>query len=488
MTTEAQNTPKITIDGQSYEFTPGQTIMQVMEKYNISNETPRYCYHPGLSIAGTCRMCQVEVEKAPKLMTSCSTPAGDGMVVHTQSEKVQKSRAGVMESLLANHPLDCPVCDQAGECSLQDYNFAYGPNTSHMREEKRVYKNKTTYKLSDELTLNMNRCIHCERCVRFTEDVTKTNELIMVGRGWKKQIITAGAHGLTNDYQGCIAEICPVGAFTFNDFRFKKRVWFLKKKETICDGCSRGCNITAHVEKNKVYRYKARFNQDVNTHWMCDEGRKSFHTYETRVENVLKQENGEFSIQTWRNALEFAITKFAGAASVNVVIGTDASTEEAKLLMDEFSQISKGQISFFYANEVNAIKTSQDDKDIDSLLKRQDKTANTKGLESLGLKPFENQTADILFHARFGRSAVLASEAKFKIAFGVFSQNELKNYDLYLPGPTTLEKEGSFTNCQNITQTFKAAIKAPEQIATLTEVIAAIKELQSATTQRDIHV
>src|SRR5690606_23651727 len=317
MTTEVPSTPKVTIDGKAYEFTPGQTIMQVMEKHNISADIPRYCYHPGLPIAGTCRMCQVEVEKAPKLMTSCSTPAGDGMVVHTQSEKVQSSRTGVMETLLANHPLDCPVCDQAGECSLQNYNYTYGPSTSKMAEEKRVFTNKTTYKLSDELTLNMNRCIHCERCVRFTEDVTKTHELIMVGRGWKKQIITAGANGMNNDYQGSIAEICPVGAFTFNDFRFKKRVWFLKKKDSICDGCSRGCNITVDVEKNEVYRYRARFNEDVNSHWMCDEGRKSFHTYEKRESNVLKRDESGFQITTWRDALESAVQELIKASKVN---------------------------------------------------------------------------------------------------------------------------------------------------------------------------
>src|SRR6478735_5168167 len=171
--------PKITIDGHVIEFKAGDTIMKAAERAHIDQGIPRFCYHPGLPVAGSCRMCTVEVEKAPKLMTACSTPAADGMIVHTQSEKVRKSRAGVMEFLLTNHPLDCPVCDQAGECSLQDYNYEYGPGTSQFKEEKRVYEKAQTKKLSERLTLNMNRCIHCERCVRFTENVTKTHELLM---------------------------------------------------------------------------------------------------------------------------------------------------------------------------------------------------------------------------------------------------------------------------------------------------------------------
>ena len=237
--------PKITFDGQTFEFEPGDTIMRAAERAGVDKEIPRFCYHPGLPVAGTCRMCTVEVEKAPKLMTACSTPAADGMIVHTQSEKVRKSRAGVMEFLLINHPLDCPVCDQAGECSLQNYNYEYGPGTSRFQEEKRVWEEATTKKLSDRLTLNMNRCIHCERCVRFTEDVSKTNELLMENRGWKKELMTADDLGSFNEYQGNIADICPVGAITFNDFRFKKRVWLLKAHESICDGCSRCCSIHA---------------------------------------------------------------------------------------------------------------------------------------------------------------------------------------------------------------------------------------------------
>ena len=150
-----------------------------------------------------------------------------------------------MEFLLTNLPLDCPVCDQAGECSLQDYNYEYGPAKSKFVEPKRVWKEATTKRLSDKLTLNMNRCVHCERCVRFTEDVTKTGEFLMDNRGWHKELTTALDEGLFNEYQGNVADICPVGAITFNDFRFQKRVWFLKEKNGICDSCSKGCSVYA---------------------------------------------------------------------------------------------------------------------------------------------------------------------------------------------------------------------------------------------------
>ena len=218
---------KMTIDGAQVEFLPGDTIMQAAERASIASDIPRFCYHPGLAIAGTCRMCTVEVEKMPKLMTSCSTPAAEGMIVYTKSEKVLKSRNGVMEFLLTNHPLDCPVCDKAGECELQNYNFEYGPSVSRFQEEKRVFEEATTKKLSEKITLNMNRCVHCERCVRFTDEVTKSYDLVMENRGWKKELcVTDEEKGLWNDYQGNLADFCPVGALTWNDFRFEKRVWF----------------------------------------------------------------------------------------------------------------------------------------------------------------------------------------------------------------------------------------------------------------------
>lgn len=477
---EVKPPPKITIDGVTVEFKPGETIMNVVDRTKITESLPRYCYHPGLSIAGSCRMCQVEVEKAPKLMTACSSPAGDGMIVHTKSEKVKKSREGVMETLLANHPLDCPVCDQAGECSLQNYNFEYGPNTSKMKEPKRVFEDKTTYKLSEELTINMNRCVHCERCIRFTEDVTKTNELIMVGRGWRKEIVTAGDAGMKNDYQGCISEICPVGAFTYTDFRFKKRVWFLKKSPTVCDGCSKGCNVFADTEHDVVYRLRSRENQKVNSYWMCDEGRKSFHTYENRVTSPRLAKDLTKAV-SWKEAIAEVSEKLVNAKRVLVVIGTDATSEEAIEIINRMSALASS-VEIRFHNGVNGVTTSQDNKKIDSLLKQSDKTANTKGLEALNLKPLSKSDNgfDFVLHYRSGRAAIISNSGKYQVACGVFKESELNSYQVILPGLTPYEKSGSYTNCDGIEQSFKQVIKPNPDVASVSQIFNALEEVIKA--------
>lgn len=455
--------PKLTIDGRLVEFEAGDTIMRAAERAAIDQGIPRFCYHPGLPVAGTCRMCTVEVEKAPKLMTACSTPATDGMIVHTQSERVRKSRAGVMEFLLINHPLDCPVCDQAGECSLQDYNYEYGPGKSRYTEEKRVWEEATTKKLSDKLTLNMNRCIHCERCVRFTEDVTKTNELLMDNRGWKKELVTAQDLGMFNEYQGNIADICPVGAITFNDFRFKKRVWFLEEKPSICDGCAKGCSIFVDEEHNTVYRYRARKNKEVNGHWICDEGRVSFHTYTDaqRVVQPLLKAGSELNATNWETLVPWLNQQLAGAKTVLLLIGSDATSEEAATLMQILPSFTSGEVIVRSWN--GFVKGSADDEPIDGILRRKDKTPNSRGLEQLGLHPWHpvaDGSFDVAIYFRGGRAMIPTERmGRMEIAWGVFSSDEVARFAAVMPGLGTIEKAGTYTNCDGVTQSFEPAVK-----------------------------
>lgn len=486
--TDAPNKPKITIDGQVIEFDPGDTIMKVAEKTTIDQKIPRFCYHPGLPVAGTCRMCTVEVEKAPKLMTACSTPATDGMVVHTQSEKVRKSRAGVMEFLLANHPLDCPVCDQAGECSLQNYNYEYGPGTSEFKEDKRVFKKATTKKLSEKLTLNMNRCIHCERCVRFTENVTKTNELLMNHRGWRKELTTALEAGMFNDYQGNIADICPVGAITFNDFRFKKRVWFLKSKETICDGCSKGCSVFADEEHDTIYRYRARHHKQVNDHWICDEGRVSFHAYQTEdriVQPLLAPASKQAPLATnWQTLIPWMQSQLKTAKKALVVFGTDVSSEEAAFIQKELPllMVHAHQLDMVFYNSA-AVSNSAQDAPEDQLLRQKDHTPNTRGLEALGLKSLEIDAAqatsyDLLIHIKSQRASTLPRKfAEVQIAWGVWTAKEITtaSYDAVLPGLSYLEKKGSFINSLGIKQSFAPVVHSKGSCASIEQVFQALK-------------
>lgn len=460
---------KMTIDGAEVQFAPGDTIMQAAERAHIAASIPRYCYHPGMPIAGTCRMCTVEVEKMPKLMTSCSTPAAEGMIVHTKSPKVLKSRNGVMEFLLSNHPLDCPVCDKAGECELQDYNFEYGPNTSRFREEKRVFKDASTKHLSDKITLNMNRCVHCERCVRFTDEVTKTHDLVMENRGWKKELCaTDEEKGLWNDYQGNLADFCPVGALTFNDFRFDKRVWFLDKKPSICDGCSKGCNIEVHADKEITHRYMPIFNEKVNGHWMCDEGRLSYHTYTDPlriVSPLMKysvQGKDELVSASWETVLERFQDLIKSAKNPLLLIGTDATCEEAKSLNELASKLKIKVMSF---NGTNGIIKSSDDMALDNLLKMKDKTPNTRGLEELAIPAAESHqlsASDLLIFYRCGRAAIPTILNQKLILWGIWNHAEVKmwkNYvQLVVPGLATIEKSGTYISANNIVQKFKSAV------------------------------
>ncbi len=480
MTAEAPAQPTITIDGRVVPFLPGDTIMKAAEKAALDGTIPRFCYHPGLPVAGTCRMCTVEVEKAPKLMTSCSTPCTDGMIVHTQSDKVKKSREGVMEFLLANHPLDCPVCDQAGECSLQNYNYEYGPRTSEFQEQKRTWSKSTTKKLSDKLTLNMNRCIHCERCVRFTDDVTKTHELTMLNRGWKKELVSAEDLGVVSEYQGNIADICPVGAITFNDFRFQKRVWFLKPRPTLCDGCSKGCAVWADEEKDTIYRYRARRNDEVNGHWICDSGRVSFHTYENpnRIVEPLLKVNNHLIATNWETLAPSFVKELQRAARIILVIGTDATLEEMKEILTLKSLVRNAVFDVRFYNGTSGVHTSADDKAIDDVLRRLDQTSNTKGAESLGLTPLSqngqgsaSSAYDLAIYFRGGRAGIPLKLATKEFGWGVFSKDEVQRFDGVLPGLATVEKSGSYINAAGNTQKFVAAVKAKGSSASVTRIL-----------------
>jgi NADH-quinone oxidoreductase subunit G len=269
--------PRITVDGNTIEVGEGRTLLQALDDAGLlmnGVEVPHYCWHPKLSIDGSCRLCQVEVEGLPKLQIACNTPVQDGMVVRTNTPRVQQAREGVMELLLVNHPLDCPICDQAGECKLQDYAYEYGVSASRSREPRRALKKNVS--LGPTIVFDQERCILCRRCVRFTREISETGELAVANRGDASVIETFPGVPLDNDYSMNVADICPVGALTTKDFRFKIRVWFLDDVPGVCTGCANGCNVHLGVANNKVYRYVPRRNDAVNDTWMCDEGRMSY--------------------------------------------------------------------------------------------------------------------------------------------------------------------------------------------------------------------
>ncbi|MDX2036009.1 MAG: molybdopterin-dependent oxidoreductase [Isosphaeraceae bacterium] len=273
----------IIINGQEYPLPDGEKLNAIQAAKRVGVDIPYYCWHPALSVVANCRMCEIEtgsrdpktgeIKMVPKLVPGCQTPAKDGTVIVTDSAKVKEHQRMIMELLLINHPLDCPVCDQAGECGLQDYSYAYGQANHRFVEERSVNPRKD---VSDAIQLNADRCIMCTRCVRFTREITHTGELQVMRRGNHAEIDVFPGVELDNPLAGNVVDICPVGALLDKDFLHRQRAWFLQKHDAICTGCSTGCNISAEENRGQIWRFKPRHNPHVNDYWICDEGRMSY--------------------------------------------------------------------------------------------------------------------------------------------------------------------------------------------------------------------
>src|SRR4051812_21414992 len=294
------DTVTLTIDGRQVTVDKGKTVLQAAIESGIS--VPYYCYHPGISIDGSCRVCIVKIEKMPKLQTSCSTVCSEGMVVSTRTQEVVDARAGVFEFLLVNHPLDCPVCDKGGECPLQDFSYQFGPDQSRMDFPRREFDGngvRADVDFGPTLMLNRQRCILCTRCVRFMRDIEGDAQINIIDRGYGSEIATFQEEGVHSLISGNLMDVCPVGAITTRDYRFKSRPWDNPDAvDTICTQCAKGCNVTAWVKAkpewakgSRLVRFTPRFNPDVNGYWMCDIGRFEYHWIESddRVRRPLER-------------------------------------------------------------------------------------------------------------------------------------------------------------------------------------------------------
>jgi NADH-quinone oxidoreductase subunit G len=342
------DTVTLTIDGRQVTVEKGRTVLQAAIEAGIS--VPYYCYHPGISVDGSCRVCIVKIEKMPKLQTSCSMVCTEGMVVSTRDPEVVAARAGVFEFLLVNHPLDCPVCDKGGECPLQDFSYTFGPAESRMDFPRRVFDGegvKADVDFGPTLMLNRNRCILCTRCVRFMQDIDGDAQINIVDRGYGSEIATFQEQGVHSILSGNLMDVCPVGAITTRDYRFKSRPWDNPSVvDTICTLCSRGCNTSAWLKAkpewakgSQLIRMTPRFNSDVNSYWMCDIGRFDYHWVEgdTRLRRPLLRRGDTLEPAGWhdveprlRDAVQAAAS--TDAASVRFLVSAHASTEELFVL------------------------------------------------------------------------------------------------------------------------------------------------------------
>jgi NADH-quinone oxidoreductase subunit G len=367
----------IHLDGVAYPYEPGDTVIRVAHRHGI--DVPHYCYHPAMSPAGNCRICMVEVEGSPRPQIACKMPCSPGLKIRTTSDLAREARADTMQMLLVNHPLDCPICDQAGECHLQDYSYQLGSGRAVSSTPKtKLPKNQP---FGGEIVYDAERCIKCTLCVRFCEEITGTHELAMGNRGDHEQVIMSSTGVFATPYSMNIVDLCPVGALTSRDFRFQSRLWFMDFVPSVCTGCARGCNVTVGARGGRVLRLEPRENHDVNAWWMCDEGRLGYKhaNSPTRLgAPAVRSADGTWREATWEQAIEAAARLLA-----------DRRTEggPGHVLLDGGATLEEMWVARAWARHLGgeARFAAAEGDDADGFLIVNEKGANAAGAKALGL-------------------------------------------------------------------------------------------------------
>src|SRR5256712_1398180 len=367
----------LTIDGAPVSVPPGTLVIEAAKQGGLL--VPHYCYHPGLPVAGLCRMCLVEIEKATKLQIAWATTVTEGMVVKTQTAPAKDARQGVLEFLLINHPLDCPICDQAGECELQDFVFQEGrPATRYAEYSKRF---NPVEDFGPDVLYVPNRCILCTRCVRFMEDVAKEPVLNVSERGDRAYIGIHSEGRLDHPWAGNVVDLCPVGSLLSKDFLHKARAWELDKAASICTGCSQGCNVTLDTRENVVVRVRPRPNLEVNRYFMCDHGRMNYRWMNRgdRIEAPLVRRDGELHATDWDEAFAFVASRLRGASGKGVALVSPRASTEALFFARELfrGHVWSGAFQVVMGEEAPLAG-------VPNLALRAERAANGRGAELLG--------------------------------------------------------------------------------------------------------
>lgn len=462
---------KIRIDDKELEVKEGTTVLQAALANQV--EVPYFCYHPKLSIAGNCRMCLVKIEGSPKPVISCREKVRDGMVVDTKSKEVKAMQQGILEFILVNHPLDCPICDQAGECPLQDQYFKFSLSPSRMEDQK-VHKPKVK-PLGPNVMLDDERCIVCTRCVRFCDEIAGTHELCVTKRGGHSTLTTYPGKEMVNPYSMCTVDICPVGALTSRDFRFKKRVWFLSTTPSVCTGCATGCNIHMDWEDGVVYRYRPRDNEDVNECWMCDEGRMTYkHINQNRVLKPHVQERGTFEQVDWNEALSKTVAALMEAEKVVGVLSAQASCEENYVLYNFIQTCVENGLVGGSARVV-------DNPSQDNFLINADKNPNRNFLKHLKVKDISKVPTGAVFLVLGEVSEKLISQivsAKPQKTIWITSNFiEPKNWaEIVLAKPTFAEQTGTYVNAKQRIQKANQAFAPKAHSMPVWDILSKIAE------------
>jgi NADH-quinone oxidoreductase subunit G len=477
--------PKLTLDGKQIEFTNQKSVLQAALDAGV--EIPHYCYHPGLSVPASCRICLVEVEGIPKLVPACYTPPRDGMVVHAQSTKAVANQKQVMEFLLINHPLDCPVCDKAGECGLQDYSYGYGRAESRFEEDKSKNPKKD---IGEHLLLYSDRCIMCTRCVRFTREVSGTAELLVEGRGHKEEIDIFPGKPVNNKLSLNVIDICPVGALLDKEFLFKQRVWMLKRTASISPVDAGGENIWIEQNENTIHRIKPRYNADVNQWWISNDTRHSYQAIgrEDRLTTPTTKKQGSHAETSYRDAVRAAddglrkLHRDRGNGSVYAVLSPMMSCEEAYLLAKYVRSIDPQALLVVGPTPLTADETFNHYLTKKETFKIQgEKVPNRKGVERViaMLGGPGGTWADFLTNACNSKAAggwivggylskwISARPAgatrtdEFVVLQDVLPSVLSESADVVLPGAMWAEKDGCWENHAGRIQAFEKAIDPP---------------------------
>ena len=457
---------KIKIDGLEYDVNEKKNLIDAAKDVGV--DIPYFCYHPALTVVGMCRMCLIEIEGVPKLQAACNTPVKEGLSIITQSDRVKEGRAGTMEFLLANHPLDCPVCDKAGECRLQDNAFGSGSGKSRFEFEKR---NIPQEEIGTNLIINHNRCIVCYRCVRFEEEKVGESNLGLFERGYHSIIGLAKNEPINHNYQGALADICPVGALLNHETLFKSRVWWYKTHDSVCHGCSTGCNVHANVRDNKMYRYMVKENFDQEMFFLCDKGRFDLDWLnENRLLSYF--ENGQESVSNdvfsklgreWNDANSIAI--LGGAHETNESLSTIKSlfNSQDKIIWE--ARVSDPQYK----------ETEQ----VDFLLTK-DYHPNTRGAVDIGIttstgvngiiKDFNSKKIDLLFIIKEEiPEGIDSSRMNNVVMMDTNLSNKISKVGYAVPIQIFAEQGGSFTNKNGLKQEFEKGMKPVQGLLSSSE-------------------
>lgn len=447
----------ITVDGK--EFNVKENALLIDELLANDIDVPHFCYHPALGKDGNCRMCMVEIEGQKRPQIACDTQVQEGMIIRTKGENIARVKRQMLELELVNHPIDCPICDQAGECSLQNFYMQTGLYDSRVDVEKN--RKQKHVDLGANVMLDQERCVLCTRCVRFTSNITKTHELGVVVRNDHSFISTFPGTKLSNPYAMNVIDLCPVGALTSKDFRFHQRVWFLKPQEAICDGCSRGCSLLVDHNREKykddvIYRYRPKHNEAVNGYFICDYGRLS---YKKENENRLK-----FAyIRGMESEFEYAILKLERLlkrynSKALLLLSPTLSLEEIYRLKKLSQKLDL---------DINGFDASFDESFEDDMLRKMDKTPNRKALELLGIKSsyeslqksLENKDFVLLINRM---DTDLIEKLSYDGAVGVLNYSDIpekKSLDIIIPTVSHTQRDGTFINCDNYIQYSKCQIQ-----------------------------